>query len=375
MRFDEGLRAFTAGLRWLGGRIVDFLTARSVVVISTTCAVLYGAFWFVGVLQANGMISTALPIAVADDVILRRSGAQLHSAAGLNPEQQAERERTLASAQTASNKPADDAASPVTLEVQTAPPVDLWVFDDSGNGAGTNPETGLVRLQIPGAAYSGKGTSPQLVSIPHAEGTYHIQLIGRGTGHFDLHVRSFLGDDVSNATEYAGSGDVFLDTLLQTDATVGANDDGTPKLDVTSVGVVLAGDVPTPSLSPSVAPSPDSQVAAVEASPPPAVPVLAPAPVAVRPPVRPPVVFRPQPLPQPPVPLPPAPTLPESVVSAVAAIPPTSPALANSASPPPAGTYGGAQFGLRQVTEEPLSKPLDEILNAPQAALRAISGK
>jgi hypothetical protein len=347
MPFGDVLRALTRAMHWVGGRLLDFLTARSVVVISTTCAVLYGAFWFVGVLQANGLVSTALPIAVADEVILRRSGAQLHSAAALNQEQQAQRERTLAAAQTASDDPSNaNAASRVTLEVETAPPVDLWVFDDSGNGVGTNPETGLVRLQIASAAYSGKGTSPQLVSIPHASGTYHIQLASKGTGHFNLRVRSFIDDDVSNATEYSGGGDVFLDTLLQSDASVGMADDGTPKMEVSSVGVVLAGDVPppSPSPSPSLQASPDGQVAAAEAVPP---AVVVPAPIAVRPlvPPRAPVVFRPQPVPQPPVPLPPAPALPAAIVSAIAPAP--SPALVNSASPPPAGTYGSAGNALR----------------------------
>ncbi|MGI9149096.1 MAG: hypothetical protein ACR2IK_21535 [Chloroflexota bacterium] len=312
-------------MRLLGEHLLTFLTARSVVVISTTCAILYALFWGVGLLQVNGLISTALPIPVADAVILRRSGAQL-SPAAVGANEKAVRDQALAQAQTASDSPNADTSSPITLEIQTGPPVDLWVSDDHDNGVGTNPETGLVRLQIPGAAYSGKGTDPQLVSIPHGSGTYRIQLLGHGLGHFDIRVRAFVGGNVNDATVFAGSGDVFPDTLLQSEASVSLSDDGKPNLVVGSVRVVLAGDVPSPSPSPTPSASPasspesappDSQVAAAEVQGP--VAVAQAAPVFVPPPAPnngPPRVFRPQP----------PPTLPGAIPLPVPVLPAEAPA-------------------------------------------------
>jgi len=309
------------------------------------------------VLQTNGIIRTALPIPVADAVVLRRSGAKLQSAA-FTPQQSEQRDQALAQSQVApDNASAAAPTSALTLEIQSAPPVDLWVTDDQGGQVGTNPDNGLVRLQLASASYSGKGSNPQLVAIPHAVGQYHIELLGANDGKFQLTVRVFRDQDVDHAVQFSGSGEVFQDTLLETLANIGQQDDGTPTLNVSPVQVLVAGNVPSglvagatasPSASPSEQPSSDQG----SPSPAPAPPV----PVAVAPPG----VVRPNPAPRPPIPLPPLPPLPQAVVNAIA------PAPANV--PPPA--YGSAGQALRVV--EPDLSPQD-VLSVPEAILRQAS--
>jgi hypothetical protein len=288
-----------------------------VLVISTTCAVLYAALWGIGLLQTNGLIATGLPIPVADAVILRRSGAQLRPAS-LASNEAAVRDQALANAQQAPGAgpgPAADAAqSPVTLELQAPAPVHLWVLDSAGHATGTNPETGLVQLQLDGSRYSGKGSDPELVSIPNAAGVYRVQLGAERYGQFELRVRAFVGDDVEHARVYAGSGEIFPNSLLETQATISFEDSaGQAQLAVAPVQVVLAS--PDAPASPSPAPAPESSaeslVAGVQASPdasaagvaaPPA-PPPARAPAAA-PSQSPPAVFRPQPVANLPIPLP-----------------------------------------------------------------------
>jgi hypothetical protein len=369
-----------------GSRALSLLTSRAVVVVSTTCAVLYGAFWVLALLQTNGLISSRLPIAVADSVILNRSGANLRPAA-LGEQELAARNAAMASAQTASDAPQTAAAATeqsFTLEVQSAPPVELWVMDAKGQAVGTDPQSGLVRLQLPGASYSGHGSSPQLVSVPNASGTYTIQLIGAGTGQFQLSVRVFEGQDVDHAVQFSGSGQVFDDTLLQTTAAVSVKDDGTPDLQVSPVQVLVAGNVP-PSPSASATASPSASASASAAASPAAsveaatVVNQAPAPARIVGPVA---VVRPSPVPRIPIPAP-VPILPVAAgptggavgsnaggtVSTSAATGGTTAAGQGGA----AGTYGG---GLRMLTtagDSQTSTPLQQLLQAPGAAAHAIS--
>lgn len=355
----------------VGGRLLDIVTSRSVVVVCTSCAVLYAAFWVVAVLQTNGIIHTALPIPVADAVVLRRSGARLQSAA-FTTQQSEQRDQALAKSQVApDNASAVAPTSALTLEIQSAPPVDLWVTDDQGGQVGTNPDNGLVRLQLASASYSGKGSDPQLVSIPHAAGQYHIQLFGAGDGNFQLTVRVFRDQDVDHAVQFSGSGEVFQDTLLETLANVGQQDDGVPTLDVSPVQVLVAGNVPSglvagATTSPSASPSPSEQPASSDQgspSPAPAPPV----PAAVAP--GPAVVVRPNPAPRPPIPLPPLPPLPPAVVNALAPSPSPSPSVN------PAGAYGSpGQLSERQF-DSGVSQPLQKILKAPEAALNDLSNR
>ncbi len=313
------ISAFTRSLRSIGLRSIDVVTSRSVVVICTTCAILYAGFWAAAVLQRNGLIGNWLPVPVADAVIMNRSGAELRSAS-VSQQELEERRRALGRSETAPPNSALAEGSAITLEIQTAPPVELWVTDSKGGELGTNPETGLVRLQIPGGAYSGRSSNPQLVSIPHAEGQYHIQLLGTANGTFRISVRAFPGDDVNDAVQFSGTGEVFEDTLLESLAEVSL-EDGQPKLEVSPVRVLIAGKAPqvagvaapAPSASPeeSASPSPEPVVQLPPAPPAPA-----------------PVVIRPRPAPQPPIPLPPLPVLPAQVAGVVAPPPSNVPAPA-----------------------------------------------
>ncbi|HLG73763.1 MAG TPA: hypothetical protein VK009_25370 [Chloroflexota bacterium] len=305
---------FAPTCRWLGNRLIALISSRSVVVVSTTCAILYSGLWVVGMLQANGLVSTALPISVADEVILRRSGARLGQATP-SPSELQQRERALASAQRAADSDSSGSSPDVTLEVQTSPPVELWVLDSSDQATGVSPETQLVRLQLPGSAYSGKGSNPQLVSIPHAGGQYRVQLWSTQNTHFELRVRAFSNGHVDSAREYAGQGEVFQNSVLESLVTISADSSADdPTLDVGPAQVLLA----TPQLAAGPQPSqtPESQVEAAQAEPSssssaqPSSEAVSPAdtaPVPVLPPARPaapPAVFRPQPQPSLPIPLP-----------------------------------------------------------------------
>jgi hypothetical protein len=351
------------GITWLGGHALAILTSRSVVVICTSCAILYAGFWGLAVLQANGLISTALPIPVSDSVVLQRAGGNLQQSS-LSPQEAQQRDAALAQSQTAPSDASNTGTSdsPFTLDLQTAPPVELWVSDDKGGQVGTNPETGLVRLQLADASYSGRGSSPQLVSIPHALGQYHVQLLGAANGQFQLTVRVFRGDDIDHAVQFSGSGQVFEDTLLETLANVGQDQDGAPTLAVTPVQVLVAGKAPESLVAGVAAPAPDaaspSPVASDSPQPSPAVPPLAPLPRAVvAAPVQPSVV-RPRPVAALPVPLPPAPALPQAIVNAVDPLP------ANV--PPP--SYGTASRALQGIG---LDFSVRDALEVPKAILRA----
>ncbi|MDE3075421.1 MAG: hypothetical protein KGJ86_08330 [Chloroflexota bacterium] len=290
-------RHILVGAQTAGRLIMAVLTSRSVVVVSTVCAVMYAGLWVTATLQANGLISTALPVAVSDRVVFLRGGGPMRQAA-LSPAELAKRGKALAGASTAAAA-AGAQSSPMTFEVQTDAPVELWVTDQKGGEIGTNPKTGLVRLQIAGASYSGRGSHPQLISIPHASGQYQIQILGESNAGYQLAVRLFAGDDVDHATEYSSTGQVFEDTLLQTSAGVATDADGKPQLAVSPVQVVVAGAVPSPSpspsnfASPSPSPEPSSAVAAVEVQRPR---------VVARPAA--PAVVRPNPRPNLPIPLP-----------------------------------------------------------------------
>lgn len=303
------------GARWLGSRLLGLVTSRFVVVVSTTCAILYAGVWLVGLLQVNGLVSTFLPFAVSDSVILQRSGASLRPAS-VGASELTQRQQALAGAKTApGGGVAAPSKAPMTLEIQASAPVNLWVMNNQHQAIGVNPQTGLVRLEIPGAKYSGAGRDPQIVSIPHASGVYQVQLIGTGAGQFELRVRAFRGSDVRNATEYVGKGEVFPDTVLQTQAVISAKKDGSPNLQVAAVHVLLAGASPSasssaspqPSASSSASPygSPSSLVAGATARPPsPPAAITEASVVGNSPSSSPPTVYRPHPLPRLPLPLP-----------------------------------------------------------------------
>jgi len=180
-------------------RLLALLTSRSVVVISTTCAILYTGFWGVGALQAS-RLTPALPAQTAS--------SEAAMPAGAGP------------------------ASGLTLEIQASASVEPWVLNGTGEGVGVNPNTGLVRLEAPGASYSGKGTSPQAIAIPNAAGEYRILLRATNDGPFQLHVRMYRGTDASTAREYTGSGQAQAKSTLECDVSVAPNKSA---LDVTPI--------------------------------------------------------------------------------------------------------------------------------------------
>lgn len=253
--FSRVPHLFSASGAFVGRKLLGLLTARSVVVVSTTCGILYALTWLVALLQTNGLIATPLPFPVADQVILGRSGGPmrpLSAPAGqqIEPAAGAQRQSAVDAAQ----------ASSVTLEIQAQSPDDLWVIDSHGGTIGTNPETGLVRLQIAGATYSGRGTSPEIITIPNAQGTYRVQLSGQNSGSYELQVRSFAGDDIEHAVKYRGNGEIFADSVLEALANVATRDDGSPDLQVSAVQVLVGGHPPE-------APAPANALSSPPASP------------------------------------------------------------------------------------------------------------
>jgi hypothetical protein len=225
--------------RSLSGRAVDLLTARNTVVVSTSCGIVYALAWLLALLQTNGLISTPLPVLLADAVIIGPSGGPLRPAS-LSPEEQAP------PTDRSPGEPANQARSvaKVTLQIESQSPAHLWVLDDHGRRIGTDPETGLARLQIDGASYTGKGTSPELIAIPNADGDYRVQMSGRTTGSYDLHVRLLVDGDIQRVVQYRGTGEIFADTVLQTIARVLTREDGSPYLQVSSVQVLMKGEAP-----------------------------------------------------------------------------------------------------------------------------------
>ncbi|HLG72625.1 MAG TPA: hypothetical protein VK009_19580 [Chloroflexota bacterium] len=105
-----------------------------------------------------------------------------------------------------------------------------WVTDSAGQGVGLNPKTSLVRLQLPGATYSGLDATPQTVLVPNALGDYHLQLSSAGSGPVHLRVRAFDSSDPDVATEYDGTGEVRPNSMLATDIQLSRGPGGAPVL-------------------------------------------------------------------------------------------------------------------------------------------------
>lgn len=230
----------------LFSRTVSLMTSSVTVIGAASCAILYVSFWAVALLQNQGLIHTNLPIPVADGAIIKRSHLelQLQSVAAADKDQRA---HLLAEAQTAPSLNATVAISPLTLDIQATAPADLWVLDSQGNGTGVEPLSGLALLQISDTSYSGRATNPQLVSIPHAIGSYRLRLVGSATGSYVLTVRLMANGDTDNAVQYVGAGQVFEDTILQ--ATITVNLEGNqPQLSVSDVDVLMTETVPDSSM-------------------------------------------------------------------------------------------------------------------------------
>jgi hypothetical protein len=196
----------------LPGLLLTLLTSRSLVAISTTCAILYGVFWGVGALQAAGL--TPAPFG---DVLTSQPD-------------------TPATTLTQAAMPGSPTpGTGLTLEVQASPTLQPWVTDAANKGAGVNPDTGLVLLQPADSSYSGMGTNPQAIAIPNATGEYHVRLAALTDGPFELHVRLYRGRDASNAREYDGSGQAVAKSTLECDVSIADNSGDAPQLEVTPI--------------------------------------------------------------------------------------------------------------------------------------------
>lgn len=374
----------------LGHGALNLLTSRSVVIVSTTCAVIYAGVWIAALLQSNGLINANLPVPVSDQVVLQRGGGEMRQSA-VDERDKEQRERGLAQSQTAPPGTAGPGSpSALTLEIQTGPPASLWVIDERGGEIGTNPDTGLVRLQIRNASYSGRGTDPQLVSIPDASGTYRIQLLGTANGSFSIRVRVFPGDDLNQAVQYTGTGEIFTDTLLETGAQVSLEADGKPQLLVTPVHVLVVGAAPP---APAAAEAPPVVVQDVGAAdiagtvPPPATPqVILGAPVvppAPRPGAPPPPTRSFLPARTSAVYVPPAlpssePAAPDSSLPSPAVAPPSAPAAPFTAvNPPSAPAPSAATAAPTSVPSSGTTAPAPQdtsAASAPQSGVAPLTG-
>jgi hypothetical protein len=109
--------------------------------------------------------------------------------------------------------------------------VQLWAVDASGAEVGLNPTTGLVRLGIAGASYSGRGVYPQLLTIPNAGGTYdvYVKLLTGGSYKvtFDL-----SGGSASGLAEKVQQGRLPIGGTAELAVAVGRDPEGKPLLDV-----------------------------------------------------------------------------------------------------------------------------------------------
>jgi ABC-type transport system substrate-binding protein len=80
------------------------------------------------------------------------------------------------------------------ITITAACPVNLWITDSQERHVGTNPETGEAVIEIPGATYSGPNLDPQVIWIPHPEGSYNISVVGIGSGTYTLKVIKITED-------------------------------------------------------------------------------------------------------------------------------------------------------------------------------------
>lgn len=74
------------------------------------------------------------------------------------------------------------------MTVTAASPVNLWITDSLDRHVGSDPQTGEIVNEIPGATYSGPGTEPQVVWIPNPEGAYDVNVVGTASGTYTLTV-------------------------------------------------------------------------------------------------------------------------------------------------------------------------------------------
>lgn len=111
------------------------------------------------------------------------------------------------------------------LEIVARSPVQMMVSDSLGHRVGYDPETGGTAIEIPGAEYSGSGSSPQRVLIPDPVGLYQVDLLGTGEGVYHLEVRALqngrlVGVQSSEGTASEGEWSTVLVPVGQANGTL-----------------------------------------------------------------------------------------------------------------------------------------------------------
>jgi hypothetical protein len=83
---------------------------------------------------------------------------------------------------------------------------DLHVYDQQGRHIGYNYSTQQNETQIPGATYTGRGTEPQIITVPLTEGlNYTIEVAGTTGGSYELVVDLTTYDSVIQERPFNGT--------------------------------------------------------------------------------------------------------------------------------------------------------------------------
>jgi len=100
----------------------------------------------------------------------------------------------------------------------TFPSPNLYIIDPINRHIGTDPITGELVNEIPGAFYSGPGSEPQRIVIPDPlDGVYHIRLIGTSTETYTFVVELAT---LEKTTTYTYTGSISVDQILESQATI-----------------------------------------------------------------------------------------------------------------------------------------------------------
>lgn len=127
-----------------------------------------------------------------------------------------------------------------TLTISAHSPVDLLVTDPSGHRIGFDVAAGHVVNGIFGGQYSGRGSEPQIVTVPEpSAGTYDIGAQGRDTGPFTIDVQTLDGDG----------------NVITTQSMTGIASPGSVQAFQASVGVAADTIPPTTTANPSPSPN------------------------------------------------------------------------------------------------------------------------
>lgn len=204
-RLDRLVMALLQNGRQLARFAFAFGPSRSLIVIGTTCASLYG-----GTVAVNAAARRwPLPEAVMSVLqILGLIAMPSNSIAlqGISP--------VLVDTQ-------PNAMLVVTVDAD--PPSGLWIVDERGQGVGQDPASGLSRLEMNDAQYSGHGTNPQEIDIAHATGSYSVQILSPHQSTYRLTARLELYGIVTSSDQ--ANGQSVPDRPVQFVANVGPSGD------------------------------------------------------------------------------------------------------------------------------------------------------